>query len=86
MQNIRDDGAKPSRVTAFFGHSTLTLTLSKGATLADLADRLAHPGRLHQGTPVAIGVKFAARRSDEAPSHDLQPWSGPSPWPRRARP
>jgi hypothetical protein len=84
MQKIRDDDPRPSRVTAVFGHSALTFTLSKGATLADLADRLDHPGRLHQGTPVAIGIKFAARRGDEAPSRDLRPWSGSPPWPRRA--
>ncbi len=72
MPNLPDDGLRPSRVTAVFGNTALTFTLSKGATLADLADRLDHPGRLHKGTPVSIGIKFVARRSDEAPPRDFR--------------
>ena len=74
MPNVHDDGLQPSRVTALFGHSALTFTLSKGATLADLADHLDHPGRRHQGSPVAIDITFAAPHADAAPSRDPRPW------------
>jgi hypothetical protein len=68
MPNIHDDASRSSRVTAAFGHSALIFTLSKGAMLADLADRLDHPGRRHEGAPVAIGVKFGAPDDDAGPS------------------
>lgn len=83
MPDIHDDGLRPSRVTAVFGHSALTFTLSKGATLADLADRLNHPGRRHEGAPVAVGVKFAARDDDATPSRARRLRSGSTP--RRPR-
>ena len=83
MPNVHDDGMQPSRVTAVFGHSALTFTLSKGATLADIADRLDHPGRRHRGMPVAIDITFSALHADAAPSRDPRPWRAAKGWPIR---
>jgi hypothetical protein len=51
----------PSCVTALFADRALFFVLPKGATLEDLAGRLAS---LHVGTPIAINVRLdsATRR------------------------
>jgi hypothetical protein len=56
MQNTQ---AEPHQVMALFSGSALSFNLSKGATLADLADRLDCLSERHIGLPTAIFMKFA---------------------------
>jgi hypothetical protein len=84
MPSITDSKLRPSRVTAVFGYRPLTFMLSKGATLADLADRLDDLGRRHNAAPLAIGVKFAALRGDKALPSEHRLRSARPPRPRRA--
>lgn len=60
MYKIREHRLRPSRVTAVFEDRALSFILAKGATLADLSDRLANLDRRHDGWPVAITVKFSS--------------------------
>src|ERR1700730_1179333 len=60
MLNIHHNESQPSRVTVAFEHSALSFTVSKDATLEDLADRLDRLGKRRHGKPVAIAVKLAA--------------------------
>jgi hypothetical protein len=54
MRNILQ-ASPPSKVTALFADHALSFALPKGATLEDLADRLA---RLGGGAPLTITVKL----------------------------
>jgi len=66
-----------SQVTALYANRALSFTLSKDATLADLADHLEQPriGGWHMDMPTAITLKFAITRS---PSAILQAGSDPT--------
>ena len=54
MRNIQP-ASPSSNVSALFADRALSFGLPKGATLADLAERLV---RLDAGTPLAITVKL----------------------------
>jgi hypothetical protein len=54
VRNIYEE-PNPSCVTALFADRALFFVLPKGATLEDLAGRLAS---LHVGTPIAINVRL----------------------------
>ena len=48
-----------TRVMALYSNRALSFNLSKGATFADLADRLDELGGRRTGLPTAIMLKFA---------------------------
>jgi hypothetical protein len=58
MQSNRRAGKPSSQVMALFADSALSFGLPKGATLADLADRLDRLGERHIGMPTAIYLQF----------------------------
>jgi hypothetical protein len=70
MQNTYPAAMPENLVTALFADRALSFNLSKGATFADLADRLDQLGEWHTGMPTAVNLKFATVRH---PVFDLQP-------------
>ena len=60
MHRIREQNSRYSRVTAVFKDRALSFVLAKGATLEQLADRLANLGQRQNRRPVAITVKFGS--------------------------
>jgi hypothetical protein len=48
---------KPNRVTAVFQNSRLSFGLARGATLAQLAERLGRLGEAHGGLPLSVDVR-----------------------------
>jgi hypothetical protein len=48
---------KPNRVTAVFQHSRLSFDLARGATFAQLTERLARLGEAHGGLPLSVDVR-----------------------------
>ena len=48
---------KPNRVTAVFQDSRLSFDLARGATLAQLAERLGRLGEVHGGLPLSIELR-----------------------------
>ena len=53
----------PPQVTACFRGGTQSFVLSAGATLADLADRIAELGSNYDGSPLEIRIAFAVQKS-----------------------
>ena len=77
MHAIREQSSTQSRVTAVFEDRTLSFLLAKGATLAELSDRLADLDRRHDdGWLVAITVKFSSRKADSHRIHQSADTSG----------
>ena len=60
MQSTDRAGLPTNQVMALFADGSNSFSLSKGATFADLADRLDHLGERHIGRPTAIYLKVAA--------------------------
>jgi len=58
MQNILPATAPDSHVMALFTDRVLSFPLSKGATLAELVDRLDRLDEWHTGRPTAVYLKF----------------------------
>ena len=56
-------GEKPNRVAAVFKEAALFFDLSRGATLAQLAERLGSLGEIHGGLLLPVRVRVAAERS-----------------------
>jgi hypothetical protein len=48
---------KPSRVTAVFQDSRLSFDLARGATFAQLAERLGRLGEAHGGGPSSVELR-----------------------------
>ena len=48
---------KPSRVTAVFQDSRLSFDLARGATFAQLAERLGRLGEAHGGGPLSVELR-----------------------------
>lgn len=48
---------KPNRVTAVFQDSRLSFDLARGATLAQLAERLGRLGEARGGLPLSVDVR-----------------------------
>ena len=48
---------KPNRVTAVFQNSRLSFNLARGATLAQLAERLGRLGEAHGGLPLSVELR-----------------------------
>ena len=48
---------KPNRVTAVFQHSRLSFDLARGATFAQLAERLGRLGEAHGGLPLSVELR-----------------------------
>jgi hypothetical protein len=48
---------KPNRVTAVFQDSRLSFDLARGATFAQLAERLGRLGEAHGGLPLSVDVR-----------------------------
>ena len=48
---------KPNRVTAVFQNSRLSFDLARGATLAQLAERLGRLGEAHGGLPLSVELR-----------------------------
>ena len=45
---------KPNRVTAVFQYSRLSFDVARGATFAQLAERLGRLGEAHGGLPLSV--------------------------------
>lgn len=56
-------GQKPSRVTAVFQDARLSFDLARGATLAQLAERLGSLGESHGGLPLSVDVRVPVERA-----------------------
>jgi hypothetical protein len=54
---------KPNRVTAVFQVSRLSFDLARGATLAQLAERLGRLGETHGGLPLSVDVRVPVDRA-----------------------
>jgi len=54
---------KPSRVTAIFQNARLSFDLARGATLAQLAERLGRLGEAHGGLPLSVDVRMPVDRA-----------------------
>jgi hypothetical protein len=48
---------KPNRVTAIFQDSRLSFDFARGATLAQLAERLCRLGETHGGLPLSVELR-----------------------------
>jgi hypothetical protein len=48
---------KPNRVTAIFQDARLTFDLARGATLAQLAERLGSLGEAYGGLPLLVDIR-----------------------------
>jgi hypothetical protein len=48
---------KPNRVTAVFQDSRLSFDLARGATFAQLAERLGGLGEVHGGLPLSVELR-----------------------------
>jgi hypothetical protein len=55
----RSDTARQNRVIAMFTEGYVSFGLPRGATLADLAERLPATAPRHRGSPIAIEVRLA---------------------------
>ena len=62
MQSTYREGTPTYQVMALFADAALSFGLTKGATFADLADRVDQLGERHIGMPKAIYLKFAMTR------------------------
>lgn len=60
MQNTDQTATPAHEVVALFADRALHFRMSKGATLADLADRLDDHAHWHAGRPTAIYLKLGA--------------------------
>lgn len=49
---------KPNRVTAVFQDSRQSFDLARGATLAQLAERLGRLGEAHGGLPLSVELRM----------------------------
>jgi hypothetical protein len=58
MQNILPTTGSESHVMALFADRVLSFALSKGATLADLVDRLDRLDKWRTDRPTAVYLKF----------------------------
>jgi hypothetical protein len=60
MRDLSHQAIRPSRVTALYKDNARSFSLKGGATLGDLADRLAQIEESNGRKPTAIEVKFDA--------------------------
>jgi hypothetical protein len=54
------NGHNTNRIVAVFPESLVAFELPRGATLEDLATRLAYLGERHEGAPLSVTVQRAA--------------------------
>lgn len=54
---MNKNALKPNRVTAIFQESRLSFDLARGATLAQLAERLGRLGEAHGGLPLSVELR-----------------------------
>jgi hypothetical protein len=54
---MSNSARKPNRVTAVFQNSRLSFDLARGATLAQLAERLGRLGEAHGGLPLSVELR-----------------------------
>jgi hypothetical protein len=54
---MSNSAQKPNRVTAVFQNSRLSFDLARGATLAQLAERLGRLGEAHGGLPLSVELR-----------------------------
>lgn len=74
MQSTHRTGAPTYQVMALFADAALTFGLARGATFADLADRVDQLGERHIGLPKAIYLKLRMARGLAAePPLQLEP-------------
>ena len=52
---------KPNRVTAVFQESRLSFDLARGATFAQLAERLGRLGEAHGGLPLSVELRVPVK-------------------------
>jgi len=54
---------RPNRVTAVFQDSRLSFDLTRGATFAQLAERLGRLGEAHGGLPLSVELRVPVDRA-----------------------
>jgi hypothetical protein len=54
---MNNSAQKPNRVTAIFQDSRLSFDLARGATLAQLAERLCSLGEAYGGLPLSVELR-----------------------------
>jgi hypothetical protein len=54
---MNNSAQKPNRVTAIFQDSRLSFDLARGATFAQLAERLSGLGEAHGGLPLFLELR-----------------------------
>jgi len=54
---------RPNRVTAVFQDSRLSFDLTRGATFAQLAERLGRLGETHGGLPLSVELRVTVDRA-----------------------
>jgi len=54
---------RPNRVTAVFQDSRLSFDLARGATFAQLAERLGGLGETHGGLPLSVELRVPVDRA-----------------------
>ena len=62
MQRTQPATIPANEVMALFADRALSFSLSKDATLAELADRLDHLCKWHTGMPTAVYLRFGTAR------------------------
>lgn len=60
MRDLSHQATRPSRVTALYDDNARSFSLRGGATLGDLADRLAQIEEDSGRKPIAVELKFDA--------------------------
>ncbi len=60
MTDLSHQATRPHRVTVLYGDNVRSFSLKGGATLRDLADRLAEIEGSSGRKPIAVDVKFDA--------------------------
>ncbi len=54
---MNNSAHEPNRVTAIFQDSRLSFDLARGATFAQLAERLGRLGEAHGGLPLSVELR-----------------------------
>ena len=60
MRTLNDLAARPSQVTALYDDAARSFRLPEGATLSDLAEKLAWIEAINGRKPLSVGVTFDA--------------------------
>jgi hypothetical protein len=60
---------KPNRITAVFERTKLSFDMARGATFAQLVERLSMLGEVHGGLPLLVDVRVPVDSAHQIPRH-----------------